>query len=82
MIPMPYWEVARLIHEERIREAQPRLPEWMYEAAVADRPRQGAGASQHLRVSVAQALHRLAARVEPSGSTEQTARSRQPVSTP
>ncbi len=79
MMPVPYWHLARL-HEERIRAAQAPRPEWMYEAALAARPRQGSGAAQQFRVLIAQALRRLAARVEPRGSTWQPAGSGHPAS--
>ena len=53
--------LAQLIHEERIREA--------HEAAFAASARQGASPTQHLRMSIAQALHWLAVRVQPDTST-------------
>ena len=64
MIPWSYHQLARMIHEERIREAQARRPEWMYAVARPVRRRPVARASRQLRISVAQALRRLAASVE------------------
>ena len=80
MIPMPYFQLARLIHEERIRAAQAPKPEWMYTAALPARRQTGPSASGQLRCSVAQFLRRLAASVEPRGSTWQTSSSRHRVS--
>ena len=62
MIPVSYL-LIRAIHEERIRAAQIRRPEWMYEVARPVRPH----ATRQLRISIAQALRRIAASVEPSG---------------
>jgi hypothetical protein len=63
VIPVSY-ALIRAIHEERIRAAQIRRPEWMYEVARPARPR----ASRQLRISIAEALRRIAASVEPSGT--------------
>jgi hypothetical protein len=67
MIPTSHYQLALLIHEERIRAAQAPRPEWMYTAALPGRPRHRPSASRQLRHSVAQALRRIAASVEPSG---------------
>ena len=63
---MPIHELARLMHEERVSEAERRRPEWVYEAALAKRAQREAGASHQLRSAFAQALRRLAASVEPA----------------
>lgn len=71
---LPLWgsyELARLLHEERIRAAKAPRPEWMYAAARPARLNYAAIVSRHLRISVAQALRHLAASVEPSGSNWQ-----------
>jgi hypothetical protein len=65
MIPISS-ELIRAIHEDRIREAQRRRPEWWYdEIARPARPSSWANVGRHLRVAVAQALRSLAATVEP-----------------
>jgi hypothetical protein len=69
MLPYLSHNVARMLHEERIRAAQTPKPEWMYEAALAPRPRHGERISKHVRSLVASALHRLATSVDPQSST-------------
>ena len=68
MIPVPNWELERLVYEERSRAAQARRFAWMQAAARRAHPLRGAAASSQLRNAVAQALYWLAAKVEPSHS--------------
>jgi hypothetical protein len=68
MIPWSNYQIARLIHEERIRAAQARRPEWMYEAALAARQRQSGSVSRRVRFSMAQVLRQIAASIEPNGA--------------
>jgi len=65
VIPFEYARLAQIIHQERIQAAQARRPEWMYTDSPAAAP-QRSGVTRRLRVVVAQALHRIAARFEPS----------------
>lgn len=65
MIPYDHIRLAQMIHEERIREALKRKPYWMYdEAPRAKQPRARIG--ERVRGALADALYRLAARLEPA----------------
>jgi hypothetical protein len=70
VVPWPNFQLARMLHEDRIRAAQARRPEWVYEASLAKRhePRR---MSRWVRVCIADALHRLAASIEPNASIVQ-----------
>lgn len=69
MLPYSVYEVVRAIHEDRIRDAQKPVPEWIDIPAPRQRQRRGYGVRQHIRSSFAGALRWLAARVDPQGST-------------
>ena len=73
MLPMQFYDLARIIHEERIREAQARRPEWMYEAALNARAQKRAARRAQIRFSLAQVLRRLAAAIESKAATSQAA---------
>lgn len=68
MFPWENYSVVRMIHEERIREALGQRPRWVFPAVWPVRAPLSARVSDKLRVSVAHALRRVAAIVEPSGS--------------
>ena len=65
MIPI-YYQMARLIHEERIQAAQARRPEWAYAVTPQARAAHASSGIAQLRRRTAQALHGLATRLEPS----------------
>jgi len=69
MFPIVNHSIIRALHEDRIRDAQRPVPEWI--GIAGPRPRQQArgGVSQHVRSSFAHALRRLAASLDPQGST-------------
>jgi hypothetical protein len=70
MFPIVNHSIVRALHEDRIREAQRPVPEWI--GIAGPRPRQqkhGGGVRQHVRSSFAHALRRLAASLDPQGST-------------
>ena len=68
MIPVQIFELARVIHEERIRAALAPRPEFVHQRSRQPRSRPDVSVSRQVRISVAQALRRMAASVEPSGS--------------
>jgi hypothetical protein len=68
MLPIYTYDLARMIHEERIAHATRRKPEWMYLEALA--PRVSGRIS--LWVSVAHILRRMAARLDPAGASVTT----------
>jgi hypothetical protein len=72
MLPISY-QLARLLHEERISAAKRPRPEWMSAAASVARPRRDAAATRHVRSAVAQILRRLAERVEPAPAASASA---------
>ena len=69
MLPYSVYEVVRAIHEDRIRDAQRPVPEWIDIPAPRQRRPGTDRLSRHVRSSFADALRRLAARVDPQGST-------------
>jgi hypothetical protein len=72
LMPISY-QLARLLHEERISAAKRPRPEWPDAAASAAQPRREVVASRHVRSFVAQALRRLADRVEPAPAASASA---------
>jgi hypothetical protein len=72
MMPSTY-QLARLLHEERISAAKRPRPEWPDAAASVARPRRQTVASRHVRRFVAQVLRRLAERVEPAPAASASA---------
>jgi hypothetical protein len=69
MLPYLNSSVVQTLHEERIRAAQRPVPEWIGVAGPRERQRNGHGLLQHVRSSFARALRRLAASLDPRGST-------------
>jgi hypothetical protein len=68
MLPYSVYDVVRAIHEDRIRDAQKPWPEWIDIPAPRQHQLGRDGLRQHVRSSFADALRRLAARVDPQGS--------------
>jgi hypothetical protein len=66
MLPLDTYELARVIHAERIQHANRPRPEWTSFSAVAPR---GSGPKHALSLSVAHILRRMAARLDPGGAT-------------
>ena len=82
MLPLHYHQLARLIHEERIAAALAARPERLDTPMPAAGAWQGSRGGRRLRRWVAQALHGLAVRVEPSSSAWPPPGSRRPAPTP
>ena len=74
MIPVSY-QLIRAIHEERIRASQIRRPDWVYEEALMARVRKQPRAMPHIRLSIAEALRRLASSLEGQSAREEAAQS-------
>lgn len=68
MLPYFDYSVVRALHEDRIRDSQKPVPEWIDVASPRKSRRMGNGVRQHLRSSFARALRRLAVSVDPQGS--------------
>jgi hypothetical protein len=69
VLPYCNYSVVRALHEDRIRAAQRPVPEWIGIVSPRQRQRVGGSVRQHIRSSFARALRRLAASVDPQGST-------------
>ena len=69
MLPFSNTSIVRAIHEDRIRAAKRPVPEWVGIATPRKRRRPGGGMLQAMRSSFGRALRRLAATVDPQGST-------------
>ena len=82
MLLLHYHQLARLIHEERIDAARRARPEWPDTAIPAAGAWRSSRGGRRLRRWVAQALHGLAVRVEPSSSAWPPPGSRRPAPTP
>ena len=82
MLPLHYHQLARLIPPERIAAALAARPGWPDTPTPAAGAWRGSRAGRRLRRWVAQALHGLAVRVEPSGAAGPTPGSRHPAPTP
>lgn len=68
MLPFPYFKLAQAIHQERIRAAERKRPEWMYSDAFllkeSTRPSREHG--RLLRALLAQTLRQFAAVIDPA----------------
>jgi hypothetical protein len=69
MLPYVSDSDLRLLYEDRIRDAQRPVPEWIGIATPRRSQRLGDGVRSHVRSSVARALRRLAASLDPRAST-------------
>lgn len=73
MMPEPYWQVAKVLHEERIRAAEAPRPERTSEATRGARRPLGTSTRQRLRMAVAHALREFTTNIEPTESTRASA---------